>query len=236
MPLKKLWNTLRGVTTPDDVVAPEPERVATPQSAAAPVASKPVAKKQAVAKPVIAKPSIVKPVATPVTATQPTPAKPAGGRGILSMLSRGEHDGLVKSLVKLKPNSVLEIGVGDGSRTAALVHALAQSNPSLKYAVIDQFEMVGGDVTLRDFHGRLAGLPIRPAIVPEPATRGIVTVLHRLGLMDVVLIDPSIDEATQAELDLVLGKVSHAGTTVLRQTNGKWVASRSESRTTRRAA
>lgn len=155
------------------------------------------------------------------------------------MLSRGEHDALVKTLTKLQPTSILEIGIGDGSRTPSVVQALAETNPALKYAVIDQFEMLGGTLKLRDFHSQLAGLVIRPSIVPEAAARGVVTVLHRLGMMDAIILDPSLDAETLTELDIVLCKVSYSDTTILRQTNGKWQSTASSSTTarpTRRAA
>ncbi|WDQ16432.1 hypothetical protein [Rhodopirellula sp. P2] len=243
MPLKKLWNSLRGVTSQPKVTSEATPAVTSPDVDAPPqpVVRQPSAKKLAAK----AATAVAPPVAAPAVpdtapATAPTAkAKPAASRGVLSMLSRGEHDGLVKMLAKQPPSSVLEIGVGDGSRTPAVVHALAEANPALKYAVIDQFEMVGGTVKLRDFHGQLAGLAIRPSIIPEPAARGVVTVLHRLGMMDAVILDPSLDAETLVELEAVLSKVSYADTMILRQTNGKWQATVSNSttlRATRRAA
>ncbi|WP_047813156.1 hypothetical protein [Rhodopirellula islandica] len=244
MPLKKLWNSLRGVTSQPKVTSEATPAVTSPDADAPPqpvVRSKSAKKLAAKASAAVAQPVAAPTV--PVTAPAPAPtakAKPAAtSRGVLSMLSRGEHDGLVKMLTKQQPASVLEIGVGDGSRTPAVVHALAEANPALKYAVIDQFEMVGGTLKLRDFHGQLAGLAIRPSIIPESAARGVVTVLHRLGMMDAVILDPSLDAETLLGLEAVLSKVSYADTMILRQTNGKWQATASNSptlRATRRAA
>ncbi|EGF25993.1 hypothetical protein [Rhodopirellula baltica] len=239
MPLKKLWNSLRGVT-PQSKVTPEAAPATTSPGVTQP---EPVARKKSASKPAVkatvaaSKPAVAPQTSVPAPVAKAKPAAPA--RGVLSMLSRGEHDALVKRLTKLQPSSILEIGVGDGSRTPAVVHALAETNPALKYAVIDQFEMVGGTVKLRDFHGQLAGLAIRPSIVPETAARGVVTVLHRLGMMDAIILDPSLDAETLAELDSVLSKVSYADTMILRQTNGKWQSTASNSttlRATRRAA
>ncbi|WP_230252266.1 hypothetical protein [Rhodopirellula halodulae] len=246
MPLKKLWNSLRGVT-PQPKVTSEATPVApaakSSAQADAGAAKTPVAKTTVPVKasPAVAKakvpPAVAK--AAPAAEVPVAPkAKPAS-RGVLSMLSRGEHDALVKLLSKQQPSSVLEVGVGDGSRTPAIVHSLTETQPELKYAVIDQFEMVGGILKLRDFHGQLVGLSIRPSIIPEPAARGIVTVLHRLGMMDAIILDPSLDSETLTEIETVIGKVSHADTTILRQTNGKWAASASTSttlRSNRRAA
>ncbi|MFG0267885.1 MAG: hypothetical protein ACF8AM_22440 [Rhodopirellula sp. JB055] len=244
MPLKKLWNSLRGVTSQPKVTSETSPAVTSPET----TAPKPAARQKPASKPAAKANVAAKTPAAPVAAQTPAPAakakdaktKPAGSsRGVLSMLSRGEHDGLVKTLTKLQPVSVLEIGVGDGSRTPAVVNALAEANPALKYAVIDQFEMVGGTVKLRDFHGQLTGLPIRPSIIPEPSARGVVTVLHRLGMMDAIILDPSLDAETLAELETVLSKVSYADTQILRQSNGKWQATASNSttlRATRRAA
>ncbi|EMB14607.1 hypothetical protein [Rhodopirellula europaea] len=241
MPLKKLWNSLRGVT-PQPKVTLEAAPATTSPGTTQP---EPAARKKTASKPsekttMAASKPVAAPQASVPTPTSVAKSKPAvAARGVLSMLSRGEHDALVKTLTKLQPSSILEIGVGDGSRTPAVVHALAETNPALKYAVIDQFEMVGGTVKLRDFHGQLAGLAIRPSIVPENAARGVVTVLHRLGMMDAIILDPSLDAETLAELDTVLSKVSYADTMILRQTNGKWQSTASNSttlRATRRAA
>jgi hypothetical protein len=58
-------------------------------------------------------------------------------------------------------------------------------------------------------------------------------------MMDAIILDPSLDSETLAELETVLCKVSYADTNILRQSNGKWQVTPSNSttlRATRRAA
>lgn len=144
------------------------------------------------------------------------------------MVTRGEHDVLIKAIRERSPESVLEIGVGDGSRMPAILSAIGadQDGSSFKAAVIDQFEMGNGSVQMRDYHKQLVGLPIRPAIFPEAAERGVVSVANRLGRMDVILIDESLlnDTAGEAKEMLLasINKVVHPSTLVLSNVNGKW--------------
>ncbi|TWT87032.1 hypothetical protein Pla100_59830 [Neorhodopirellula pilleata] len=228
MPLKRLWNSLCGRSS-------ETQTAAKPSVDAAPAekaATKPLA--GAVPKPAKA--------SAPATVTSSKPAatssKPAGEqprRSVLSMLSRGEHDGLIKTIRQHNPTSILEIGVGDGSRMTAILTALApapQNNATesgaspIKAAVIDQFELGSGKVALRDYHRQLNGLSQRPVIFPEPIGRGLVSVANRLGKMDVVLIDASVFASDQTqlanELQSTIGKVLHASSVVLSNESGKW--------------
>jgi len=162
------------------------------------------------------------------------------------MISRGEHDGLVKTIRQSNAKSILEIGVGDGSRMTAILTALVPPDPadtraseahSIKAAVIDQFEMGRGDVALRDYHRQLNGLTQRPVIFPEPIGRGLISVANRLGKMDIVLIDASVftgDDDSAADLQDTIARVLHPNSVVLSNESGKWCTRTFE--TQRRAA
>lgn len=157
------------------------------------------------------------------------------------MVTRGEHDALIKTIRDRSPQSVLEIGVGDGSRMPAILATIVtdQNETSFKAAVIDQFEMGNGTVRMRDYHKQLVGLPIRPAIFPESAERGVVSVANRLGRMDVILIDESLlnEDAGEAKALLLasINKVIHPATLVLTNVNGKWSNFASDQATKRAA-
>jgi hypothetical protein len=106
---------------------------------------------------------------------------------------------------------------------------------SFKAIVIDEFEMGGGQVKMRDYHRQLAGLTIRPVLFPEPVGRGLVNVAHRFGFVDLILIDAKV-ETTQADaLQSTLGKVMHGSTVILHNVSGKWTTQHVKS-SARRAA
>ncbi len=247
MSLRKIWNSLCGrsensdTTANPETIAAQPAAPAAPRKAAevavaptattAPATAKPATRRTASrpAAPVVAE---AKPAAT---APQITPPK----RSVLSMLSRGEHDALLKIVGDKQPTSILEIGVGDGSRMPAILAMLDQSEIEqgvVKAIVIDEFELGSGDVAMRDYHRQLAGLTIRPVIFPESVGRGLVNVAHRFGAIDLILVDAKTDETNSEALASFLGKVTHSATTVLTNTTGKWTTRQTGSEQTRRAA
>lgn len=229
MSLKKIWNSLCGrpnqseATSGSAVTSPATNTPATSGSATT------VSPVKTARTPAMVQAAEVK--------TQ-TPEISPPRRGVLSMLSRGEHDSLLKMIAQARPSSVLEIGIGDGSRMPAISAMFTQSGVSpgaMKTIVIDQFELGGSEITMRDYHRQLAGLAIRPVIFPESVGRGLVSVAHRFGLIDVVMVDAAVRSAAAEELATYLIKVSHEHTLVLHQENGKWIASKSGQRRSRAA-
>lgn len=240
MSLRKLWNSLRGNSgEPESAVnvsaiTPAPATVS-PRSKPAP-ATRPVASPDAVR---AATPTPTPVVQEAVHAPTPVPEVAAPRRSILSLLSRGEHDVLLKLIDQRRPTSILEIGIGNGSRMPAILAGVAQSGVepgTVKAIVVDEFEMAGGDVTMRDYHRQLAGLPIRPVIFPEPVARGLVNIAHRFGAVDMILIDASVEEKHAEGLAKYLGKVSHGTTVVLSNASGKWTNRQGSDHLARRAA
>ncbi len=228
MSLRKLWNSLRGTSS-------EPEsRVTT--NVVAPVPGGEIASKPNLAPPSIAMEAPVQKVTSaPASLAEVTPPR----RSILSLRSRGEHDALVKIIAQKRPKSILEIGIGNGSRMPAILASVSQSEAEpggFKAIVIDEFEMAGGEVTVRDYHRQLAGLPIRPVIFPESVAKGLVNIAHRFGTVDLILVDAAT-EINQAEgLSQYLSKVSHAETIVLSNVTGKWTHRVDSDQSGRRAA
>lgn len=227
MPLKKLWNSLCGRSEPKDTAAQTTPIEAEVRSDSSKAASG------------LESQAATKSVAQPVAKAPPR-------RSVLSMIARGEHDGLIKAIRHRNATSILEIGVGDGSRMPAILTALvpptdsASAGTTLKAAVVDQFEMGTGAVAIRDYHRQLNGLAVRPAIFPEPISRGLVSVANRLGKMDIVLIDAAVfspENAGQAdELQATIGKVLHAESVVMSNESGQWSIKSFEPTSVRRAA
>lgn len=239
MPLKKLWNSLCGRSTEPKVAEPTP--------------TEPTVVVKAVAEPRIAVPTSASILAAEVRANpQPVASAEPARRNLFSFKAKGEHDGLIRLIRQSRPTSLLEIGVGDGSRMPAILASLAADSTAdataddavreIKAAVIDQFELGNGTVSLRDYHRHLNGLAVRPAIFPEPLHSGLVRIANRLGRMDVIVVDASViasvDPAVVETLYASIGKVMHPGTIVLSHQSGKWAPTSigSMSQSDRRAA
>jgi len=163
MPLRKLWNALRGTPSLAE---------STTLDAASPSHGQVDAKSQT-----------VKPTADRIV-TSRSSAEVHGAKASRGLLGfgRGPHEALCRSIKKNNApvHSVLEIGVEDGTRAVAVIEALAKGNPhhTIRYLALDQFELAGGPITLVQFHRDLRQSGIRPQIFPEDVRFGS----HRVHL------------------------------------------------------
>jgi hypothetical protein len=131
------------------------------------------------------------------------------------------HSGLCKLAAATGARSVLEIGVGDGSRAVAVMEALTKGGSSVRYCGIDQFELAG-TVSLKDFHRTLRAAGIHPQLFPETVSRGLVRFLHTVGQADLVLLSdgPTIlDDPLSGSL---LSRVAAPSTTILCLQHDSW--------------
>ncbi|MEM9368025.1 MAG: hypothetical protein AAGD07_18690 [Planctomycetota bacterium] len=161
------------------------------------------------------------------------------GRGVLSMArravgrQRGPYAALLRHISDRRPAQILELGVGDGSRAAAIL-ADAASEAEFTYIVVDQFEMAGGAVSLRDFHAKVAAESAqrRPVVIPQSIMVGLESVANRFGYIDLILVsDPDDLEEAAGVLPRIVGE----NTAVLIWRGEDW-DSLDEIATSRRAA
>ena len=217
MPLLKLWNSFRGKSASKS----------TPQPSVQPV--KPLPSGHPAKSPGGA-PAVAAPLKNGASHEKKVSEKPAKKkRGFLGRSP--SRSPLVRELKDCSATSVLEIGVGDGSRAVEVVMFLSQqSDNPIRYAGIDQFEMSGGETTLMQFHQKLRAASIRPQLFPEPTASGLLRVAHTIGMMDLVLIaDDSVD-CDSAKFRGLLSRVVHQGTRILRLDSvGTWSEVRIES-------
>ena len=204
MPLLKLWKSLRGRRS----------AAAAPESAGPAVYP---AKETAAAQPAAADPG---PGQKAAPAAKQTPAS----RGVLGIGRRSPHAALCKLVRPLRPVSVLEISVGDGSRAAAVLRTLAKEQPEtpLRYVAIDQFELAGGPVTLKQFHQRLRQEGIRPQVFPDSVERALTRVAHTVGAVDLVLIADASDAWQTPQRQWLLDRVTHRESVILRLDGDQW--------------
>ncbi|TWU58934.1 hypothetical protein Poly51_17140 [Rubripirellula tenax] len=246
MPLLKLWNTLRGRSASSETETVEVKSVAEVSNSAN---SKP---ETAVSKPSVAAHT----GAASRPASKPTP-KPARSSMLGIFGSSGPHASLCKQIKALAApagreiRTVLEINVEDGSRAIAVLGTLAnqwpvppvaaegesvEAVPTVRYIVIDQFEMAGGETTLKQFHQTLRGASIRPQVYPEPIDRGLVRVAHTIGAVDLILVATAAEQWQDEAMLKLISRVSHSETTLLYRDGDTWKAYSTGAAQGRRAA
>jgi hypothetical protein len=154
---------------------------------------------------------------------QTTPAAPAPLARHRFSLGRGPHGTLCKLARQAQPKSVLEISVGDGSRALALLKALESTTDPIRYAAIDQFELAGSPLTLKQFHRVLRGQQVRSArLFPEAIGEGLVRVASTIGAVDLVLIAVPAERWQTPTILPRLMRVTHAESQVLYLEGETW--------------
>jgi hypothetical protein len=132
----------------------------------------------------------------------------------LGIFGGGPHAALCKLVKPIAATSLLEISIGDGSRAIAVLETLAKTQENIRYAAIDQFEMAGGELTLKQFHQTMRAENIRPQVFPEAIERGLIRVARTIGAVDLVVIGAPLDEWHKPSILPLLGRVSHANTVI----------------------
>jgi hypothetical protein len=174
------------------------------------------------------------PAAEPQSTTK---AKKSNRRGSgLGIFGGGPHAGLCKRLKSVDASSVLEISVEDGSRALAVLETIEKSNKSVRYVAIDQFEMAGGPVSLKQFHQTLRSKGFRPQLFPETIERGLIRVAHTLGAVDLVLIAAPPEIWQTPQVLPLLSRVTHPSSLVLYRDEEQTWKKYPTSATQRRAA
>ncbi len=225
MPLLKLWNSLIGrpasdkpssKPTPEQTaVKPTPHPPETVGTELTPARAKKTAK---AATSTSAIPVRLAPLATAELEVASAPKRQ------FKVVTRGEHAELCRLAIETRATSILEIGVGDGARAEALMQSLQSisSDKAYRYAAIDQFEMVGGPVTLKDFHHRMRGIEIRPQVFPEPIPQGLAKFSRTVGFADLVISSIPEDQWSSLEVQSLIARVTKKSSVVLRQAGGRW--------------
>ena len=152
-----------------------------------------------------------------VVKLQPAAARASESKLGMRRIKSTPNSELSNLLCQLQPQTILEIGVGDGSRA---VDFLTVMKTTVRYFAIDQFELAGGQLSLIGFHQMLRTAGIRPHLFPEPIVQGLTSFLHTIGSADVILITDGSSEATDIQVQQLLGRISHQGTKKIQLSDG----------------
>ncbi|QDV15101.1 hypothetical protein CA51_50130 [Rosistilla oblonga] len=122
---------------------------------------------------------------------------------------------LFRATANRKIQSVLETGLGDGTRCDRLLQWL-QHHDSVptRYAAIDQFE-AGGGLSLKQFHAKMTGVGIKPMPVPGTLATGLPRVAHTIGAVDLVILDQDHEGLSDPSILNFLPRIVHAETVVI---------------------
>ena len=138
-----------------------------------------------------------------------------------SLFGGGQHAGLRKLVKPTSARSVLEIGVGDGSRALAVLETLSKSGREISYIGVDEFELAGA-ISLKQFHQTLRMQGIRPQLLPGTPERGIMRVAHTLGTVDLIMVAEGSREVNQEAATSLMHRICHQETVVLMEKNDVW--------------
>lgn len=199
MPLRKLWNSIRGEKEALGPSTPEPQSPSKPAST--PTSDGPEPQRAVI---------------------EATAKKPTSKRKSLSRDDRRWLDRLAKA----DPHSILEIGIHD--RSLDILDQLTRPGHStpIRYIAVDEFEMGDSQVTLREYHQQLREFPAKAHLVPMPVEQGLQRVLTTYGQMDLVFWN---HEAAPSETQLqFLSRLAKPTTVFLTRVNDRWEDSLSQ--------
>ena len=210
MPLMKLWNSIFGRST-------------SVEKSAGRAQDQPVPSSKSLAAAASGKSQAAEPDSQKMAISEQRRGRVRASKGTrLSLFGGGRQHGTLCKLVKpLQAAIVLEISVGDGSRAVEVLETL-RTPGTVRYVAIDQFEMAGGDTTLKAFHQKLRTNGIRPQVFPEPIDRGLVRVGNTVGTVDLVIIAAESSGWQTPEILSLLARVLHDQTVVLYREEESW--------------
>ena len=206
MPLRKLWNSIRGKSaTSTGDQSPKSDRQ-TPGA-----------------------------VVSPPTQQRSVPSRTIASKSIRGVATRDDKK-LFRRIESLSVQSVLEVSVGDGLRSMAMLQALTHKGHSttIHYIAIDEFEMGGNALRLRDFHKQLREYPAKAHLVPMTIDAGLDRVVRTYGQVDLVIW--SADQPPTTVQRDALARLSKPTTIVFAQENGRWSETLASVATGKRAA
>lgn len=129
---------------------------------------------------------------------------------------------LFKQLLSHPVSSILEVGVGDGTRMRRLAK-LAQRAPGcevLRYIGTDEFESAKDGqphLSLKQAHQLATQLGFKASLIPGDVTSAIPRVAHKLGASDMIIIDGGLNPAQPLAntLGSWLNRLAHQDTIIL---------------------
>lgn len=128
-----------------------------------------------------------------------------------------------RAIRRLRPRSILEIGVGSGKRSLRMIGQWQMLDPTveLRYIGIDQFEArpksEPGGLTLKEAHSQLRATPAKVQVVPGDPLSALSRVANSLKEIDLVIIAHDQQGESLDRSWFFLPRTLHANTLVLQE-------------------
>lgn len=128
---------------------------------------------------------------------------------------------LFKHLIECPVRSILEIGVGDGSRMQRIANLvqLADDAEQLRYIGIDEFESASGGrhLSLKQAHQLASQLGFKASLIPGDHSGAVPRVAHKMGASDLVIVDGGLNpqEPSVGIIGTWLNRLAHSQSTII---------------------
>lgn len=134
-----------------------------------------------------------------------------------------EERALFKVLLNRPVSSVLEIGVGNGTRTRRIARLLGLTcgAEAVRYIGTDEFESAQDSqkhLSLKQAHQLVGALGFEKAsLIPGDVVAALPRVAHKFGASDLVIVDGGLDPSSPATSSVFgwLNRIAHDGSIVV---------------------
>lgn len=118
-----------------------------------------------------------------------------------------QERGLFQHLIHHGVGSVLELGIGDGSRLRQLLglYRLREGATQLRYAGVDRFESAQDQrphLRLKDVHRLLAEHQVKAHLIPGDTAMALPRLAHTVLPSDLIIIDSGWQDGSETALAL----------------------------------
>ncbi len=137
-----------------------------------------------------------------------------------------EERQLFKILLSRPVQSVLQVGIGDGSRLRRIVKLakLSADIETIRFIGTDEFESAGDRshrLSLKQAHQLASGLGLkRASLIPGNSLSALPRVAHKFGASDLLVIDSGLDlDGLGGPVGTWLNRLAHENSIVLASNN-----------------
>lgn len=128
---------------------------------------------------------------------------------------------LIRSILDRRPKKILELGLGELSRTPNMLSLASQvSDDSIHYVGLDRFEARRPEdppgVTLKEAHSCLRNFG-RIQLVPGNPDSALARLCNHLGWFDLILVSADVDAETVSRCWFFLQRLTQSHTVVLQE-------------------
>ena len=139
----------------------------------------------------------------------------------LSSFSNPAYDrGLYRAIKKIKASSIIEIGVGNASRSGRMIQVAKKFSGSgnVRYTGIDVFESAeAGQITLKQCHQKLNAYGVKLQLVPGDVHSSLHRIANSHTRTDLLVVSAPYEESSLEDAWFYVPRMLHATSLVFLQ-------------------